>query len=474
MSAAEWPVVAVPGAGWSDPVAAVSPAGREDADEPIRGQLRFAERLVRRDRDALRYVHGIGWHIWDGARWAPDLDGASVRLAVDTVKAAYDDLHRLGRDDQKELIADIHKCESAAGLDGMLRLAGSMLPFAVSVGQLDADPYLLNCQDGTLDLHTGVLRPHDPADLLTKVAGCGYDPDASSPLFERFLRDVLPDDAMRAYIGRIFGHALVGKVIEHTLPILTGSGCNGKSTLYSVVMAAFGDYAIAAEPDLLVDKGAAHPTGQADLLGVRLAVCSETDNGRRLASATVKRLTGGDKIRARRMRQDFIEFKPSHSVVLVTNHKPQVAGDDPALWRRLRVIPFDVVVEAPDTSLPELLLLELPAVLRWLVAGHDQWAATGMAEPEQVLAATEAYRASSDSLGRFLDECCLELAAATVKARELFGAWCAWCHRGGEEPGTEKAFAESMGARGVDKIKSYGVMTYRGLGLASADEERRP
>jgi len=266
--------------------------------EQHRGQLRMAERLVRAHGDRLRHVHGIGWHLWDGCRWARDLDGAATRAVVDVVRDAYADLPRLDRDAQRDLLADIHKCESSAGVDGVLRLAGDLLPVAVSVNKLDADPYLFNTTTGTLDLRTGTLRPHDPADLLTKVAGCGYDPDASSELFARFLADVLPDPAVRAFVARLFGHALVGRVIEHVLPIFTGTGQNGKTTLVDTATATLGDYAIAAEPDLLVDRGAVHTTGQADLLGVRLAVCAETDEGRRLAAATVKRLTGGDTIRA--------------------------------------------------------------------------------------------------------------------------------------------------------------------------------
>ena len=434
------------------------------------GQLRMAERLVHRTQNELRYVHGVGWHVWDGTRWARDLNGTAMRLAVATVRAAYADLPDLAEDAQKALFRDIRKCESAAGLDGVLKIAGAMLPLSVSVDQLDADPYLFNTANGTLDLRSGVVRPHDPDDLLTKVAGCGYDPGATSELFDRFLSEILPEQEVRAFVGRLFGHGLVGQVVEHLLPIFTGTGANGKSTLVELVMKVFGDYAIAAEPDLLVDRGAVHTTGQADLLGVRLAVCSETDAGRRLAAATVKRLTGGDKIRARRMRQDNIEFDASHSVFMVTNHKPQVAGDDPALWRRLRIVPFDVTIAEPDSGLPQRLALELPAVLAWIVRGHADWHAHGLGEPAAVLSATDAYKAYSDAFGRFLDERTITSTYATAKARELFGAWSAWCHSNGEEAGTEKVIAGALAARGIAKVKRNGTMTYLGLGLA-ADEE---
>jgi len=439
--------------------------------ETHRGQLRMAERLVVRHHDLLRHVHGLGWHRWDNTRWRLDLDGGARRAAVDTVKAAYGDLRGLGRDDQKDLLADIHKCESAGGLDGVLHLAGSMLPLAVSVDKLDADPYLLNVTNGTLDLRTGLLRAHDPDDLITKVAGCGYDPDATSPVFDTFLSEILPDPDTRDFVARIFGHALVGKVIEHLLPIFTGAGLNGKSTLVDTAAAAFGDYGIAVEPDLLVERPSSHTTGQADLLGVRLAVCSETDDGRRLAAATVKRLTGGDKMRARRMRENNIEWSPSHTAVMITNHKPVVAGDDPALWRRLRIVPFDTVIAVPNTGMKDQLALELPAVLAWIVAGHSRWHTDGLAEPDAVTAATSAYQASSDALGRFFEERIYPTTSGSVGARDLFQAWSSWCREVGEEAGTEVSFAEAMRLKGHMKVSRNTGRMYLGVHLLNGSGE---
>lgn len=443
--------------------------------EQHRGHLRIAERIVACHGNRIRHVHGVGWHLWDGTRWRPDVDGAATRAAVDVVKAAYRDLPDLDRDTARELLADIHRCESAGGLTGALSIAGDLLPIALSVDRLDPDPFLLNTASGTLDLRTGQVRPHDPADLITKITGCGYDPDARSDAFDRFLTEVLPDPAVRQFAARVFGQALEGRVVEHLLPVFDGAGQNGKTTLVDTAAAAYGEYAIAAEPDLLVERGSVHTTGQADLLGVRLAVCSETDDGRRLAAATVKRLTGGDKVRARRMRQDNIEFPASHSVLLVTNHKPKVAGDDPALWRRIRIVPFNVTVQHPDPRLKERLTLQLPAVLAWIVAGHHDWKTNGMADPDAVTQATDAYQNVSDDLGRFIEERCIQTGrAGTVRARQLFTAWSDWCHRNGEHAGTEVTFAEAVRRRGHEKIKRNGIMTYLGLMLTDDDDHETP
>jgi len=196
------------------------------------------------------------------------------------------------------------------GVRGVLELGAALPELSALPTELDVDPHLFNTPGGTLDLSTGRTHPCWPGDFLTKVTGCPYEPGARSPEWDTFLAATLPDADVRAFLQRVVGLALVGKVIEHVLPILTGTGRNGKGTFVRTVAAALGSYAIEAEPDLFMARERAHPTGQLDLRGVRLATCQETDDGRRLDVAAVKRLTGGDTIRARKMRQDFIEFTP--------------------------------------------------------------------------------------------------------------------------------------------------------------------
>ena len=251
----------------------------------------------------------------------PHRDGAPTRAAVEIVKAAVNEAEQQLDGDLEK---DIRKVETSSALSGILRIASCLHPLSIPAERLDTDPYLLNCDNGTLDLQTGELRAHNPDDLITKITGCEFDPRAHGSSFETFLGEVLPKDDVRGFVQRVVGQALVGRVEEHVLPILTGIGSNGKSTLVELLLKTFGDYGIMADPELLTEHTySVHPTGQADLRGVRLAVTQETDEGRRLAAATVKRLTGGDKIRARRMRQDFFEFDPSHTVLLVTNHQAE-------------------------------------------------------------------------------------------------------------------------------------------------------
>jgi len=299
--------------------------------EVHRCQLRIALRLAAAEKGRLLHVPGLGWHGWDGCRWAVDPgDRVAKQSVIRAVRNARLEASSMrSTQDRNDPWRDAKSCETATGVRGVLELGAALPNLSALSTELDVDPHLLNTPAGTLDLSTGRTYPCSPTDLLTKVTGCPYEPGAGSTEWDTFLEATLPDPDVRAFLRRVVGLALVGKVIEHVLPILTGTGRNGKGTFVRTVAAALGSYAIEAEPDLFMARERAHPTGQLDLRGVRPATCQETDDGRRLDVAAVKRLTGGDTIRARKMRQDFIEFTPSHLPFLITNHLTQGPGRRP-------------------------------------------------------------------------------------------------------------------------------------------------
>lgn len=442
-------------------------------EQPHRGQVRMAYRLAAARGRELMFVHGIGWHYWDGARWAEDDAGTARRAVLAVLKAA---LLESFEEKDKELRSDVARCESAAGIDGVLTIASALSEFAATVKQLDADPYLLNVANGTLDLRTFTLREHDPADRITKVTRAAWRADDTCGpddphVWNAFVAAVLPDPEVRGFLQRLFGVGLLGKVIEHVLPIQTGTGANGKGTAYKAQLWALGDYAGTAEPDLFMAREGAHPTGEFDLRGMRWVVVSESDKGRRLADATMKRLTGGDLIKARRMRQDFVEFEPSHTAVLVTNHLPKVAGDDPAIWRRIRVVPFEVVFTGAeqDKSLDDRLRLDADAVLAWGIAGYRDYLERGLAEPQAVLAATEAYQLDSDALSRFIAERCLIGPHFQCASGQLFEAWTSWCLDDGSEPGSKKAFGASLDRKGYLDGRTMAGRFRKGIALLAED-----
>lgn len=327
----------------------------EDVGRPLeqhRSHLRFAERLVRAHRDDLRHVTGAGDYTWTGTHWQLDQTGTATRFVIATLKAAYADLADFGPEDRKELLADISKCESASGIEGVIRIARNLHPFATSVDQLDADPYLVNTSSGTLDLRTGNLSPADPADLITKIAGTGYEPAARSEAFEKFVGEILPDPDVRAFVQRV--------------RLRVAWPCRRACAAHHV------------RPRFEREVNV-HRTR---MRGVRrLRHSSRTRSTRRprrrphhRPSRSARRAPGGlqrnrrqaptrssDSQKIDRRRQDpspqnaagFLQFDASHTVILVTSHKPQVAADDPELWRRVRVGPFDVVVDKPNVHLRE-------------------------------------------------------------------------------------------------------------------------
>ncbi len=472
MSAAEagWPPVAKPGT--PEARAAVARLRVQQRADDARehaavhhGQARFAYRLAASHAGRLLHVYGVGWHWWDGSRWAADDRGEATRAVLDELRSALAESL-----DDRDLRADVRKAESASGVAGVLELAAALEPFAATVSDLDADPYLLNTSGGTVDLRTGQVRPCDPRDRITKVTGTGYDPAAASESWETFLAQAIPDVEVRDFLRRLIGLSLIGKTPEHVLPILTGTGRNGKGTFVRTVAAALGDYAIEAEPDLFLARDRAHPTGQMDLRGVRLATMQETDEGKRLAVGTVKRLTGGDTIRARAMRQDFVQFEPSHLAMMITNHLPKVPADDPALWARLLVVPFDMsFLGREDTTLGDRLLLELPGVLAWAVRGYGEYAARRLDPPEAVKARTRTYQVSSDAIAQFVEDKCLTV--GYVRSSELWAAWTAWCRDSGEEPGGQRQFNDQLENRGYRRRVTMTGKVFDGLCLAADDED---
>ena len=434
-----------------------------------RGQARIAYRVAGRYADKLLHVTGLGWHAWDGARFVTDDRGISKRSVLAELRRALGE--SLG---DKELRADVRKCESASGVHGVLDLAAALEPFAAAVADLDADPYLINCANGTLDLRTLELQAHSPADRITKVCNAAYDPEAQSELWDSFLTRILPDESVRSFVQRVAGVGLLGTVREHILSIWTGTGANGKGTLDRALRHALGDYAATAEPDLFMHRDGAHPTGEADLRGVRWVAVNESDKDRRLAEATMKRLTGGDTIRARRMRQDFFEFQPSHTATLITNHLPKVSGDDPAIWRRIRVVPFDVVIPESerDVQLDEHLALAADAILAWAVAGYRRYLDVGLDEPDTVLAATGTYQRDSDAIARFIDECCHVSPAVKATTAQLFDAWEKWRAADGTEAMSRKAFGMALTDKGypVPAQSVNGKKWRSGIALRTDDE----
>jgi putative DNA primase/helicase len=273
------------------------------------------------------------------------------------------------------------------------------------------------------------------------------------------------------YLQRVAGYGLTGDVGEQCLFFFHGSGANGKSTLLGALLGLLGDYGMQAVNDLLIVKhNESHPTERADLFGKRFAATIETEEGKRLAEALMKQMTGGDKVRARKMRQDFFEFDPQHKIVLAANHKPTIKGTDFAVWRRIKMVPFVVTIqeEEKDKSLPEKLRAERAGILNWALRGCLDWQRHGLAEPDEVRQATAAYQAEQDTVAKFLAECCLVHPEAKVKVAALFDAYGKWS---GDKYTSQPDFNDRVRAKGYEsKQGTGGYYFWRGVALAAEGE----
>ena len=429
-----------------------------------------AERLVANHGQNVRYCYSwYKWLVWDGRRWAVDYGGEVERKAKGTARSIYAEATAVADGSERRAIAaHAARSEAQARIQAMILLARSEPGVPVRPDALDADPWLLNCENGTLDLRTGELHPHSREDLITKLAPVVFDRDAEAPTWETFLRRALPSEDLRRFVQRLAGYSLTGDVSEQILPFLHGYGANGKTTFLNALLAVAGDYGQQAAPDLLLAKQGGHPTELADLYGARLVATVEVEDGRRFAESLVKQLTGGDRIKARRMREDFWEFKPTHKVFLAANHKPEVRGTDHAIWRRIKLIPFNVTIpkEEQDPRLPEKLRDEQPGILAWAVRGVLDWQREGLGEPEEVRVATEGYRFETDVLARWINERCILREGTWATFRDLYGSYRAWCESSGERAETKTKFGLRLTERGIENGRGgSNVAIRRGITL---------
>ena len=438
----------------SDPVVSSDESvwGTEDA---------LALSFTRRYHRDWRYVAGWGkWLVWDGQRWRTE----------DTL-AATDLIRSVCR--QTALRADnprvATKLASAGTVSGVERLARADRRHAATTDEWDADPWLLNTQGGVLDLKTGRMRPHERTDRMTKITTA--TPGGDCQTWRQFIDEVTGGDKeLEFYLQRMVGYALTGSTQEHALFFLYGTGANGKSVFVNTLATILGDYATNAPMDTFMEtRTDRHPTDMAGLRGARFVAAIETEQGKRWAESKLKNLTGGDKISARFMRQDFFEFFPQFKLFVAGNHKPAIRNIDEAMKRRLHLIPFTITVppERRDKNLQQKLLAERDGILAWAVQGCLDWQRHGRLKPPQrVVDATEEYFEAADALGRWLDERCVRETCAKSLTAELFNDWKQWAEAAGEFVGAQRRFSDQLITRGLEKWRNgMGVRGFQGIGL---------
>ncbi len=429
-----------------------------------RTDLGNAERLVALFHERIKYCVKLGrWLAWDGRRWAVDTKDAvgTMYYAKATVRAIHLEAARApDAEMRKELAKWAIASEAANRLRAMIDLARSDPKLHVALDALDADPWVLSVRNGTLDLRTRKLLPHDPARLITMLANVTHDPRATCPRWDRFLARILPDRRVRAFVQRAAGYSLSGDTMEKMLIILFGTGDNGKTTMVETLQAMFGDYAHKTPVETFRRdprrSGNAPSPERMALRGKRFVVSSEFSGAMRLDDSLLKDLTGGDRMGGRGLYGDMEEFLPACHLWFYCNEKPAMRGDDAALWTRPKLVPFEVqipIAEQVKDLGATLVRDERSGILNWALAGLRAHRRGGMRPPESVLAATAAYRNDQDTLGQFITEACTTERRGGQRRGEtlplMFKGYEQWAHHAGIRlPLTRRTFQSQLTQRG--------------------------
>ena len=435
-----------------------------------------AQRLVQRHGTNLRYCFDSGkWLTWNGRSWATDNDGQVERFAKETIKSMYCEAGcSASVSDRGNLAKHALKSEAEGRLRAMVNLTKTESSIPVKQTMLDADPWLLNCGNGTIDLRTGKLLAHHRNNLCTKEVPIAFDPDAKCPTWIAFLRRVMADNrALVKFLQRAVGYALTGMTSEQVLFFLYGTGANGKSTFIETCRNLVGDYAQQSDFDTFMPKEKGHPRNDlARLAGARFVAAVEAAQGRQLAENVIKQATGCDVITARFLYHESFEYSPQYKLFLVANHKPVIVGTDEAIWRRIRLIPFTVTIppDERDKQLLEKLRGELPGILAWAVRGCLDWQRDGLGEPEAVWTATAEYRREMDVMADFVDECCVLGENQTEDTGLLYAKFKEWSDQNGEGFPTQKKLGAQLRERGFEAGKKRGNRCWVGLRLRHEDD----
>ena len=435
-----------------------------------------AERFISACGGHLRYVPELkAWLIWRDGHWRFDSFGEVMEFAKQVAKGLYAEAANASNQSSRGMVARwANSSLQITRLKAMVELSQPRL--AVSVTQLDADPWMLGVKNGVVDLRKGELRDARPEDFITKLADVAFDPSASCPVWEAFVKGCMGGSQDLVDLIQIAaGYSLTGLTTEQVFFFLYGSGANGKSTFINALREIMGANAIQSQPETIMaqrNASASGPTPEiARLARVRLVAMVETEEGQRLAESRLKQLTGGDAITARVLHGSPFDFVPRMKLWISGNHKPVIRGDDHGIWRRIVMVPFNVVLkpEQRDKELPNKLRAEFSGILSWLLQGCLKWQQHGLAIPPEVERQVEQYRSEMDLIAQWLDDCCTQEPQSRCPARGAYISFSNWCRQGGHNPVSEVRFAQKMAERGFEHTSDRRGKSYLRLSANQTD-----
>lgn len=431
----------------------------------------------------VRYSEEVGFFLLDGGVWRKD-ERQGVRTHAQAVADLVRELARTAsteatrdgsNDSDKKRAARLNRyaghAQTSRGLDSMLRELQAVQGVPASIDQFDRHPDLLACRNGVVNLKTGTLQPHDPTLLLTRRIDYDYDPTARAPRWEQFLDEVFPKyPELPAYMRRLTGYGITGHVAEQCFGVFWGTGANGKSVYTDTLTEVFREATVTTPFSTFEDRGSGGiPNDLAALKGARLVMAAEGEQGRPMAEAVLKRVTGRDLISARFMRKEFFEFRPTFLLMLATNFKPSFKGQDEGLWRRVKLIPWErfFAPEERDHRLGDKLLEEAPGILAWAVRGAREWYAEGLNDPDIIRASTKEYRATSDALAGFIPGVFVyDAEAGRVDGKLLFEQYLQWADEENlpqRERWTRRTFFAALEERGLPRRKTNKGIAFDGV-----------
>jgi putative DNA primase/helicase len=446
-----------------------------------RTDLGNAERFEERFKGQLLRCRSLGWLAWDGKRWSQQLGPDRVEQAErETVRAIQDEAEAIegtssdyeiedAKGNRVLLSAALRKHARASESKPRVRAISELAACRMSaeVWEFDRDPMRFNVENGTLvfgPCENGdcvKLLPHDPADLITKLASVLYDPEATCAQFDTFLEHVQPDEAVRRFLAQWCGYSLTGDTAEQKLTFHYGRGRNGKGVWIDALRRVAGDYGGSIPIESFLDSGRARAGGQAtpdlaNLPGVRCLTTVEPEKNSKLAEGLIKQITGGDEMKARHLNRDYFAFMPQLKLTIAGNYRPAVKGTDEGIWNRLVLVPWGVYIppEARDLHLSKKLMAEKSGILNRFLSGLKDWFENGLILPQSVLDATAQYREDSDPLGRFLRACTASSVGERVVSTDMHRVYCAWAKANGERAWTPQGFGKAMRERGVPSLKN--------------------
>ncbi|OIR59868.1 DNA primase [Bacillus sp. FMQ74] len=444
-------------------------------------ELGNAERLVYYHGKNIRYCNELDWLIWNGKMWEEDSKRQIEALTAQTLRAIYGEAKATEDGYRKKQLNDwAKKCERRN--IRMNTILDTRPMVAVRKQELDSHKYLFNCENGVIDLKTGELLPHDRDFLFTKISSVAYQKDADCPNWKSFLESIFIDEQGQPnyeiinFMQKAIGYSLTGDTTEQVMFFLFGNGRNGKSTFINTVQQLLGDYGRQTNSDTFIKKknDSSINNDIARLDGARFVSAVESEEGQQLSESLVKQITGGEKMSARFLRQEYFEFTPEFKVFFTTNHKPIVKGSDEGIWRRIRLVPFTVTIpkEKVDKKLPQKLAAEMSGILRWAVEGCLKWQKEGLKEPEVIRKATEGYREDMDILGPYMEERCILHPTTKVEAKELYKDYKDWCFENDEIELKNRAFYRQLEIRGFKKYRgNYNKNYFDGIGLIKENRD---